>query len=204
MEDMLNTIWKFLGLPQIWGAILTIIILAGGVLFKRLIDHTFEVQLERVKALHDDQLEKIKSLHSEDVFLREQYAGIKDYSTKQTRALREAYLLIFEPGSSTLDIARKGFHERLATANQMVMQPLRENQSILDRSTEEEIYSISRYLLDEFENISQADLPKALATKKHTFFPMTQKVRDLITPDQIAYRLGLISQTLETRRRERT
>lgn len=57
------------------------------------IQHEFEIKLE-----------SFKSLLGQDVFVRELYAdGIRQYSSEQAYALRQAYLVVYEPSASELD-----------------------------------------------------------------------------------------------------
>ena len=115
---------------------------------------------------------------------------IKGYSSKQALALREAYLLFFEEShSSRTDIIGEDFHTKLDKTIQMVMTPLRQHLGILDEGTIRKIYDVQHYL-HKFESLE--DLKK----EKIEFFNETDMARQFVKADQIAFRLGLISQPL--------
>lgn len=184
MEEILSKIWGLLGIPAVWGSILTLITVGMGVLFKRLIDHELEVQLK-----------KIEALQTQDVFVRELYAeGIKEYSREQTQALRQAYLILFQPHSSTVSTAGLGFEEQLDTAIQVVMEPLRNHVGLLDESTIRKINSVQNYLLN-----FKGRTPEELKKEKSNFYNETEVARQFVKVDKIAFRCGLISRPLEER-----
>ncbi len=193
MTDILAEIWSLLGVPQVWGGILTVAVLAIGVLLKQLIENGFAAHLKMIEALH-----------AEDVWVREQYADIKLYSTEQAQGLRDAYLLLFESNPSTSNIAEGNLDEQLDVAIEMVMKPLRIHLVILDESTKKKIHSIQNYLWG-FKGSARPDSTREeLINEGGKFWRMTEDASKFVTPDQIAYRLGLISSTLEDRRQGRT
>lgn len=194
MVDILGQMWGLLEIPAIWGVILTIAAIGMGFLLKQLIAHMFAVQLAEIKSLKTKELEEKQAREKERGYVRELYIdGIKDYSSKQALALREAYLVFFEESHSTrTEIIGEDFHTKLDKTIQMVMTPLREHLGILDEGTIRKIYDVQHYL-DKFKSLD--DLKK----EKIEFFDKTDMARQFVKADQIAFRLGLISQPLANR-----
>lgn len=191
MVDILGKIWGLLEIPAIWGLVLTIAAVGMGIMLKQLIAHMLTVQLEEIKSLKTLKLADMKALEMERDYVRGLYIdGIKGYSSKQALALREAYLLFFEEShSSRTDIIGEDFHTKLDKTIQMVMTPLRQHLGILDEGTIRKIYDVQHYL-HKFESLE--DLKK----EKIEFFNETDMARQFVKADQIAFRLGLISQPL--------
>jgi hypothetical protein len=186
MDKMVQDIFHLLGIPAVWGAILTVTVLAMGAVLKLLLDHALKTQLE-----------KIKELQRQDSFIRDLYAQeIKNFSTEQAQALRNAYLLLFEPWSSTVDRAAKDSQEQLESAIQMVMKPLRNHLGWLDELTIRKIYSVQHRLLE-----CKGRTPEEMKREKNDLFDATETARQFVKADKIAFRLGLISQPLEQKDR---
>jgi hypothetical protein len=185
MEDVLNKIWNLLGIPAVWGSILTVTTVVMGVVLKRLIDHALESQLEEIKALQ-----------TQDAFVRELYAeNLKKYAGEQAQALRQAYLLLFEPHSSNVSAVGKSHEEQLDMAIQMIMQPLRKYAGGLDESTIKKINSVCNYLAE-----FKGQPPEELRKEKVSIYNETEMARQFVKVDKIAFRLGLIRRPLEERR----
>ena len=188
MGEVVEKIWKLLEIPAIWGGILTVVVVGMGVLLKQVIAHMLDAQLQRIKNLQTVEL-------TEKVFVRDLYIdGIKDYSSKQALALREAYLLFFEEShSGRQDIAGKDFDIKLNETVQMVMTPLRKHLGILDEETIKKIYDVQHYLY-KFQSLEK------LKSQKIEFFNVTDMARQFVKADQIAFRLGLIKEPLKITR----
>ncbi len=151
---------------------------------------------ETIKHKFEVELEKMKSLQTQDVFVRELYAsGIREYSSEQAYALRQAYLLLFEPLSSAVNSAGKDLEERMDMAIQSVMQPLRKHVGLLDESTIENIYDVQKWLLE-----LKGKAPEELKKSKNDLFNVIDMARQFVKADQIAFRLGLIHRPLANRR----
>lgn len=177
MDHILQDVFRLLGVPAVWGGILTVTTIAMGIVLKQVFDHALAAQLE-----------KIKEVQLETTFLRELYVeGIKTYSTQQAQGLRGAYLLLFEGDGSDLQ-------KKLDTADQLVMQPLRDHLGILDEATKKRIYAIHNRLLTFNELRCQE-----LRLEKNDFFNLTVLAEQFVKADKIAFRLGLISHPLEER-----
>lgn len=189
MEDILIKVWELLGVPQIWGGILTVVIIAVGIFLKQLIEHSLSAQLEKLKAIHD-----------EDTFIREQYVNLKDYSNQQAIALRSSYLLLFEPEAYEIDVNNKSFEEQLDIAISKIMKPVRDHIGLLDNLTTAKIYSIQNYLLG-FKGSNNPKIRDELVAEKQNFWKQTEDAIKFVRVDQIAHRIGLISRTLEDRRK---
>lgn len=177
MDSILQDIFKLLGIPAVWGGILTVTTIAIGIVLKQVIDHSLAAQLE-----------KLKEVQLETTFLRELYAdGIKTYSTQQAQGLRRAYRLVFEEDDSE-------FQKQLDTAIDQVMKPLRDHLGILDEPTKQRIYDIHNKL-QEFNGRQRREL----IAEKNDFFNLTVMAEQFVKADKIAFRLGLISHPLEER-----
>lgn len=187
MEGTLDNFWKLLGIPAVWGSILTVIMIVTGVIIKKLIDHALE-----------SQMVKIKEFQTQDTFLRELYAeNLRKYASEQAQALRQAYLLLIEPHSSNIDTEGKGHDEKLETAIQTIMGPLREHGGWLDESTIKKINQVCSYISD-----FKGRPPEELKKDKVTFYNETEMARQFVKADKIAFRRGLISRPLQERKQE--
>lgn len=157
-----------------------------------------EKQTKVTEGIRNDLQADMARLTEWLVFVRELYAeGIREYSTEQAQGLRQAYLLLFEPESSTISLAGKDTKDIFETAIQEIMQPLRKHVGLLDESTIAKIYSVQNWLL-EFKRRNPAEWKK----KRQDFFTETEKTRQFIKADKIAFRLGLISRPLSERRQD--
>jgi len=174
---MFQQLWQFLEIPQVWGIILTIIVAGSAVAIKLFIQHSF-----------DRQLDKLKEVHGELEYFRGHYSGIQEYSSLQAQALRNAYLILFEPATNLND---EELDQTRKKAIDIILQPMRSHLGILDEFTINRTYSVANYLR-KFD-----DCAKELRNKKITFFDITERSRRFSKSDRIAYRLGLTRQTLE-------
>jgi hypothetical protein len=196
MEDILNKTLGLLGIPAVWAGILTVAALVLGHLIKQRFDHSLQLNRQQIDHSFKTYLEQLKEVYTEQSFKRELYAqGIKEYSTKQAQALRQAYLIVFEPASSTTQLASTDLDEQLRTVAETVLQPLREHVGILDESTAAKVYEVHTKLLS-FGGRTLDEVKR----EKQDFFKLTEITRQCVKADKIAYRLGLISRPLEGRR----
>lgn len=177
MEKILNELWQLLGIPQVWGIILTVIVSGAAVTIKLFIKHSL-----------DKQLDKLKEVHGELEYFRDHYAGIKEYSSLQAQALRNAYLFLFEPDTALDD---EEFNKTRKKVIEIILQPIRSYLGILDEFTIDRTYEVANFLRN-FEG-----RVKELRSEKNTFFDITERSRRFAKADRIAYRLGLTSRTLE-------
>lgn len=155
---------------------------------------------ETEKARHSKELEQLKleldKVRAQDLFISELYVeGIREYSSEQARQLRQAYLFLFEPRSSTADAAGKDPDERVEMAVREVMQPLRQHLGLLDESTMSKMYSIQNELLKLKDRT-----PDEWKREKNELFNEIELARQFVKADKIAFRLGLISRSLEERK----
>jgi hypothetical protein len=93
-----------------------------------------------------------------------------------------------------LDVAERDFEARAAMAVQLVMQPLREHLGILDKATVGKIYSVQNELLD-----MKGKPADERVRRKLKFFSQTDSAIEYVKADQIAFRLGLITKSLESK-----
>jgi hypothetical protein len=143
------------------------------------------------------ELENIKYGQGENIFIRDLYAGnIKEYSAEQAYALRQAYLILYEPSSSTSESEGKGTEERLDAAIQLAMTPLRKHIGWLDEQTIGKIYEVQHEFLEIKHN--NADQFRA---NKQDVFDLTEEARQFVKADKIALRLRLIRHSLDSNER---
>jgi ribosome-binding ATPase YchF (GTP1/OBG family) len=158
----------------------------------------FEEVLKQLRAqtkATEEIKQEFQSMQEQQAFLRDLYASaIREYSSKQAHALRQAYLMVFEPFSASVNTSERDFEERVAMAVQFVMQPLREHLGILDKATIGKIYSVQNELLD-----MKGEPAEERLNRKINFFAKTDSAVEYVKADQIAFRLGLIKKPLESK-----
>jgi hypothetical protein len=148
---------------------------------------------EEIKFNFGVQLKKMESDQAQHNFLREVYGpAIREYSTSQALGLREAWLLLFEEASSSIDGAGKTQRERVDMAIQQVIVPLRKYIGLLDEPTVARIYAVHDKLLD-LRNKTEQELRRT----NNDIFNATDSARQFVKADKIAARLGLIDHPLE-------
>ena len=140
----------------------------------------------------------LTAIRAQDLFIRELYGPlISAYSSEQSDSLRQAYLLLFQPNSSSIECEGKSFDTRLTIAINQVMKPLRSNLGVLDKTTSDTIYKVHNELL-KLKGCS----PEEVAKKKNHIFNMLEVARQLVQLDKLANRIGLIERTLDELREE--
>jgi hypothetical protein len=181
MEELLKVIWQWLGLPQIWGAILTLLLLLVAYLLKRLLD----VRIESQKADQDT--------------LRSHYIDIADYVKEQSNGLLRAYVKIFERKSG-IEAGAKELIAIIAEADNDLMKPLRKYQAKLDDETKASIFRIHNVLAQYYPDASEAAIEN-FRRRKAEFYSYIDDAQRILKPVLILYRLGLVSSTLKKERR---
>jgi hypothetical protein len=152
-------------------------------------------QLELQTELTETIKHNLESRQIEDVFLRELYgSSVGQYSSEQAYSLRQTYLLLFEPQSSSVEFDNESLEGRLSIAINLVMQPLRANLGLLDEATIRKIYHVHSELL-KLKGRTSEDIKKS----KNEIFNETDVARQFVRADRIAFRLGLINRKLEHR-----
>lgn len=193
MESALKDILQHGGIPAFWVSILTLILIAAGILLKRLIDHSLDLHRQKLEHAFEVQSAIQKELYSEATFKRELYvAGIRDFSTKQAQALRQAYLFLYESKSAAVQGAGQDLDQRVEEAIRILMQPLRDYLGIIDEATAGKVYEVQIRLRS-----FRGRTPEHVSAQKQDFFELTETARRFVKADKIAYRLKLISQPLE-------
>ncbi len=153
---------------------------------------------EGIKSGFSEELEKLKALLGQNVFIRDLYgSSIKEYSSEQAAALRQVYLILYEPRSSMLDVSGKSNDERLDQALNVLMQPFRKYIGVLDEETIAAVYGAHNELL----KLRGAD-PATFLEEKNRVFDTTEVTRQFVKVDRIALRLGLIERALGKPERE--
>jgi len=147
-------------------------------------------QLEAAKRDYAIAIEERKAALAaaadELAYVREHYAGIKEYSSAQAEALRQAYLALFEgPESSRLST------DRVESVIENVLAPLRRHLGSIDELTSRKIYAVANYLRD-FKG-RENDLTQ----KRIAFWEITEIARRFVKADKIAYRLGLVNRIMK-------
>ncbi len=182
MEEALKQVWHWMGIPQIWGAVLTILFLAIVFLLKKLIDQ----RAEKRKA--DREL------------VNKQFTDIAEYVKEQSVALTKAYLGIFE-GKDALDAQGKQFSEIVEKADNELMKPLRKFSAKLDDETKNKIFHIHNILAQYYPEPSR-DAIQGFKERKGEFYRLVNDTTEFLRPDLILSRLGVVSRPLGARRKE--
>lgn len=182
MEDTLGQIWRLMGIPQIWGAVLTVIFLAIAFLLKKLIDQL----AEKYKADRE--------------ILNEQFTDIAEFVKEQSVALAKAYLRIFE-GKVGLDAHGKKFSEMVEEADNELMKPLRQFSVKLDDETKNKIFRVHNILAQYYPDAS-SDSIEAFKKRKVEFYKLIDDTTQVLRPDLILSRLGVVSRPLRGGRKE--
>jgi hypothetical protein len=156
----------------------------------------FATRLESMKAERAETLvkitEQIKSFYAQDAFVRELYIDpLRQYCHEQAYALRQAYLLLYEPASSSSGSEKMALEARLDMATQLVMEPLRKHIIWLDEATHRRITDVHNKILD-----MKGRTTEEFNKKKIDIFNETDTARQFVKVDRVAYRLGLIGNPL--------
>lgn len=181
IERALEVIWQWLGLPQIWGSILTLLLLLVAYLLNRLL----HVRMDRQKADLDT--------------LRGHYADIADYANEQSVGLMRAYMKIFERKEG-VDADAKELTAIIAEADNDLMKPLRKYQAKLDGETKAKIFRIHNILAQYYPDASEAAIEN-FRRRKGEFYGYLDDAQGALKPQLILYRLGLVSSTLQEERK---
>jgi hypothetical protein len=120
------------------------------------------------------------------LIVREHYAGIKEYSSAQAEALRQAYLALFEDPKSSRFTA-----EGVESVIDNVLVPLRRHLGTVDELTPRKIYAVANYLRD-FKGRENE-----LTQKRIAFWEITERAKRFVKADKIAYRLGLVNRIMK-------
>lgn len=176
MEEALKQIWEWMGIPQVWGAVLTLLILAVAFWFKKLIDQ----RIEKQKADHEA--------------LMDQYADISGFVKEQSVGLITAYVKIFER-KDAVNAQGKQFTEIIAEADNDLMKPLRKYQAKLDDETKAKIFNIHNILAQYYPDASDEAI-EGFKRHKAEFYILIDDAQRFLKPDHILHRLGLVSRRL--------
>lgn len=140
----------------------------------------------RIAIATEDRKAELTAAADELAYVREHYAGIKEYSSAQAEALRQAYLAVFEhPESSRLPT------NELVVVIESVLDPLRRHLGTVDERTSMRIYAVANYLRG-FQGRE-----KELEGKRIAIWEITERTRRFVKADKIAYRLGLVNRLLK-------
>src|SRR5271165_1086413 len=177
MKEAFGPIWEAMGIPQVWGAVLTILLLGIAFLLKKLIG-----------VIADRYTADRKTLNA-------QFADIGEFVKTQSVALIKAYVQIFE-GKDALDAEGKGFSEIVAKADNELMRPLRQFEAKLDDETKKKIFDVHNILAQFYPNASP-DAIKSFKSRKGEFYRMIDETIKALRPDLILNRLGVVSRPLK-------
>jgi hypothetical protein len=181
MKEAFGQIWGAMGIPQVWGAVLTILLLGIAFLLKKLIG----VVTDRYKADRE--------------ILNAQFADIGEFVKIQSVALIKAYVGIFE-GKDALDAEGNRFSESVEKADNELMKPLRQFEAKLDDDTKSKIFLIHN-ILAQFYPYASPEAIKSFKSRKGEFYRLIDEAIKALRPDQILNRLGVVSRQLRSRGR---
>lgn len=176
IEEALKQIWEWMGIPQVWGAVLTLLILTMAFWFKKLIDQ----RIEKQKADHEA--------------LMDQYSDISEFVKEQSVGLITAYVKIFER-KDAVNAQGKQFTEIIAEADNDLMKPLRKYQAKLDDETKAKIFNIHNILAQYYPDASDEAI-EGFKRHKAEFYILIDDAQRFLKPDHILHRLGLVSRRL--------
>jgi hypothetical protein len=180
MEDALKEIWVWMGIPQVWGALLTILCLVIVFFLKKLVEQL----AERHKADRE--------------MLDKQFADIAEYVKDQSVGLTKVYLLIFE-GKDAVDARGKQFSGIVEHADNDLMKPLRIYSTKLDDETKAKIFDVHNILAQYYPEASEEAIA-GFKRRKGEFYGRIEDAQRELRPDLILKRLGLVSRTLPERK----
>lgn len=181
MEDLLKQIWQWMGIPQVWGAVLTLLCLVIVFFLKKVIDQLGE----RQKADRE--------------MLDKQFADIVEYVKEQAVGLIKAYLKIFE-GKDAINAKGKEFAGIVEEADNDLMKPMRRYSAKLDEETKAKIFSVHNILAQYYPEASD-EAVAAFKKRKVEFYAQIEDAQKALRPDLILYRLGVTSRTLRNGKR---
>ncbi len=198
MQDILRSIWSALGVPQLWGLILTLAVVVAVAITKLFIDQAMNNQATKfantLKAETDRQTEKLKAAlqktTEEQKFVLSQYASIATYTQEQYHGLMRAYRDLFEDEGKTA--TGEAFAKIASKADNDVMRPFRKYQTLLDKQTMDKIYYIHN-ILAQFQDNPSPEAIERFRSWKAEFFANIDDTRNVLQPEQILKRKGIIS-----------
>jgi hypothetical protein len=171
-----------MGIPQVWGAVLTLLCLVILFFLKRLMDQL----AERQKADRET--------------IDKQFADIAEYVKEQSVGLMKAYLKIFE-GKDGIEAQGKQFAEIVEEADNNLMKPVRTYSAKLDEETRGKIFSIHNILAQYYPEASDEAIA-AFKKRKVEFYAQVEDAQRILRPDLILHRLGIVSRPLRERKEE--
>jgi hypothetical protein len=180
MDSALKEIWAWMGVPQVWGAVLTLLGSAIIYLLKRLIDQLME------KRKADREV------------VAEQFTDIAEYAKEQSVALTKAYMRVFESREAA-DANGCRFAEIVARADNDLMTPVRAYEAKLDEETRIKIFSVHNILAQYYPEVSDQAVA-AFKARKVEFYAKIEDAQRFLRPDLILFRLGITSQVLRKRK----
>ena len=133
----------------------------------------------------EERRAELTAAADELVYVREHYVGIKEYSSEQAEALRQAYLTLFEDRESS-----RLSTDKVESIIENVLAPLRRHIGTVDELTSRKIYAVANYLR------GFRGRENELIQKKIPFWEITERARRFVKADKIAYRLGLVNRIM--------
>jgi hypothetical protein len=179
MKEAFEQIWGAMGIPQVWGGVLTILLLGIAFLLKKLIG-----------VMADKYAADRKTLNA-------QFADIGEFVKIQSVALIKAYVRIFE-GEDALDAEGKRFSALVEKADNELMKPLRQFEAKLDDDTKNKIFYVHN-ILAQFYPDASTEAIKSFKSRKGEFYRLIDGTIKALRPDLILNRLGVVSQPLKGR-----
>lgn len=197
MQDILRSIWSALGVPQLWGLILTLVVGIAVAVIKLFIDRAMTKQatkfadtLQREAARQIELLKaELQKTAEEQKFVLSQYASIATYVQEQYVGLIRAYIRLFEGEGATA--TGEDFAKIALKADNDIMTPFRRYQPLLDEQTSNKIYYIHN-ILAQFQDNPNPDTIEHFRNWKTKFFDTISDARTLLQPEQILKRKGII------------
>lgn len=197
MQDVLRSLWSALGVPQLWGLILTLVVVVAVAIIKLFIDGAMKNQATKfTDTLQRETARQIEIFKSElqktteeQKFVLSQYASIATYVQEQYAGLTRAYMRLFEWEGATA--TGEAFAKIALKADNDVMVPFRRYQPFLDEQTMNKIFYIHN-ILAQFQDTPSPGAIERLRNWKAEFYENIDGARALLQPEQILKRKGII------------
>jgi hypothetical protein len=197
MQALLQSIWSALGVPQLWGLILTLVVVVAVAIVKLFIDQAMKnqetkfagtMQRETTKQIETFKSELQKTSEEQKTVLS-LYVGIATYVQEQHVGLMRAYDRLYNREGTTA--TGEDFAKIALEADNDVMTPFRKYQVLLDKQTQNKIYHIHNILVQLQDNPSP-DTIKRFRDWRAEFYNQINDARDILRPELILYRNGII------------
>ncbi len=216
MQDLFRSIWSALGVPQLWGFILTLVIIVAVYFVRLFIDQALKnqsaefanklqtqstTQIEKFKSelqmQSTTQIEKLKSeLQSKLLinvgdrqFIQSQYVNLHAVCQELAASLRDAYIRLFEGEGNTA--TEEAIAKIALEVDNNIMRPFRRYQMLLDGQTIDKVFYVHNILAQVYDNPS-SDTIASFRSFKNKFYKAISDASHSLQPELILQRKGIV------------